>query len=161
LKRDYREAILDIPDGLPALPFDGRDKRASEQYRILRTNVLQHPARPKVVAVSSAASRDGKTITSINLAGILSMKSDVRVAIMDADLRRGSVAPAMGIPPEPGLTDVLTGRCTLDEAIVRIDRIPNLHVLPAGAESATPAELLDSGLFRSTVASLRDHFSFI
>src|SRR5271165_2081564 len=65
---NYRAVALHLPVG-PLFPFDGTDTRRAEQYRMLRTNILLHPARPKMIAVSSANPGDGKTVTSINLAG--------------------------------------------------------------------------------------------
>jgi capsular exopolysaccharide synthesis family protein len=158
---DYRIVSLSIPAGVPVFPFDGLDGRAAEQYRLLRTNVLQHAMKPQVIAVTSATPGDGKTITSINLAGILALKSDYSVLIIDADLRHSAVTGALGIDAEPGLGDVLAGRCTLEDAIVQIDAMPTLHVLPAGQVSLNPAELLDSQLFRAIMAALREHFTYI
>jgi len=158
---DYRIVSLSIPAGVPVFPFDGMDGRAAEQYRLLRTNILQHAMKPQVIAVTSATPGDGKTITSINLAGILALKSDYSVLIIDADLRHSAVTGALGIDPEPGLGDVLAGRCTLEDAIVQIDAMPTLHVLPAGHISLNPAELLDSQLFRAIMAALREHFTYI
>src|SRR5580704_6964135 len=80
---DYRIVSLSIPAGVPVFPFDGMDGRAAEQYRLLRTNILQHAMKPQVIAVTSATPGDGKTITSINLAGILALKSDYSVLIID------------------------------------------------------------------------------
>ncbi len=157
----FRVVSVSIPAGIPVFPFDGMDGRAAEQYRVLRTNVLQHAMRPQVIAVTSATPGDGKTITSINLAGILALKSDYSVLIVDADLRHSAVTAALGIDAEPGLGDVLAGRCALEDAIVQIDAMPTLHVLPAGRVSQNPAELLDSQLFRAIMAALREQFTYI
>jgi protein-tyrosine kinase len=157
---DYRLIALHLPAG-PLFPFDGSDSRRAEQYRMLRTNILLHPARPKVIAVSSASPGDGKTVTSINLAGTLALKTDTRVLLVDADLRQCRIAASLGIPASPGLTEVLRGKCSLDEAIVSVEEIPSLHVLPCGDVGGNPAELLDSLEWGRVIATLRDRFSYV
>jgi capsular exopolysaccharide synthesis family protein len=156
----YRVVPLRIPAGLPILPFDGTDIKAAEQYRLLRTNFLQHPARPKLVAITSATSGDGKTITSINLAATLALKGD-RVLIVDADLRAPSVASSMGIEPQPGLGGVLRGACSLEEAIVQVEQLPSLYVLPAAHDETNPTEILDSARCREVFATLTEQFSYV
>src|SRR5688572_24828388 len=66
----------------------------AEQYRVLRHLVEQTRAGKAcvLVAVSSPGAGDGKTMTSINLAGALAQDPTARVLIIDADLRRPSVA---------------------------------------------------------------------
>jgi capsular exopolysaccharide synthesis family protein len=142
------------------LPFDGTDRKTAESYRILRTNLLHLAAQPKVIAISSAGPGDGKTTTAINISGALALKRESRVLLIDCDLRHGSVAPALGIEPSPGLAEALTGLCPLEDAIAQTDVLPNLFVLPAGRPMANPAELLDSGAFREMVSELREKFHF-
>ena len=62
----------------------------------------------QVLAITSPAAGEGKTLTAINLAGALARESESRVLLIDADLRRPSVAATLNLPPAPGLTDVLT-----------------------------------------------------
>jgi capsular exopolysaccharide synthesis family protein len=135
--------------------------RAGEQYRLLRTNILQHSARPKALAISSATPGDGKTISAINIAGILALKSEPTVLLVDADFRRGSIAKVLGLDASPGMSDILEGHCSIEKAIVRVEQLPNLHILPAGTTTSKPTELLDSALFRWLVKALRDQFSFV
>jgi capsular exopolysaccharide synthesis family protein len=158
---DYRVVPLRIPAGAPILPFDGTDVKVAEQYRMLRTNLLQHPDRPRLVAVTSATSGDGKTLTAINLAATLALKGDLRVLIVDADMRRPSMADALGIEAKPGLGQVLRGECLLRDAIVRVQQLPSLHVLPALREVLNPAELLDSSRCRAAFAELIQQFSYV
>lgn len=158
---EYRSVSLRVPKGLPLFPFNSETSPAGEEYRMLRTNVLHHPGNPKCIAVSSAAPGDGKTITAINLAGILAMKAESRYLLIDTDMRHRSLAAALGIPESPGLSNVLAGTCSLEDAIVGIADLPGLYVLPAGDASENPAELLDSGLWVSTIAKLREQFTGI
>jgi capsular exopolysaccharide synthesis family protein len=113
------------------------------------------------MAVSSAGAGDGKTISSINIAGVLSLRDNATMLLMDADFRRPSISRLLGLPAEPGLANVLSGACTLQDAIVRVEQFPNLYVLPAGASDANSAELLDTEQWKSLCATVRERFSFV
>jgi capsular exopolysaccharide synthesis family protein len=145
----------------PVLPFDAEHVRAGEQYRVARTKILQHPRQPRMVVISSTGSGDGKTITSINLAGAMALKSEGQVLLVDGDMRRSQVGMLLGIPQAPGLADVLAGACTLDDAIVQAEQFPNLFVLPGGKPIANPTELLDSSTWISLCAAVRQQFKFV
>ena len=157
----YRIVEMEVKAGLPILPFDGTDHRTAECYRIARTNILHHPAKPKVIVITSAGPGEGKTTSSINIPGALALKPDCQVLLVDADLRRGSIASMLGIPSSPGLVEVLTGEYQLNEAIVQTENLPNLFVLPAGDVSSNPTELLDSPAWREMVQHLREQFQFV
>ena len=157
----YRTVTVRALAKMPILPFDGSDRRTAESYRILRTNIVHHPARPKMVVISSAGAGDGKTTSAINIAGALALKQDIRVLLVDGDLRHGSIASRLGIESSPGLAEVLIGQCSLNEAIVQTENLPNLHVLASGQTLANPAELLDSGAWRGLVQDVRERFHFI
>jgi protein-tyrosine kinase len=145
----------------PVLPFDNGHDLASEQYQIIRTKILHHATKPQLILVSSASSGDGKTVTSINLAAALALQSDACVLLLDGDLRRPSVADALGIDRAPGLGDVLAGRIDLECALVQTAQFPNLFVLPAGYGEERAADLLDSPSWRTLVTHLRGRFSNI
>jgi capsular exopolysaccharide synthesis family protein len=156
-----RSAGIQLPEASPLLPFEGGRWRPSEQYRILRTRITQHPKQPRLIVISSPAPGDGKSVTATNTAGALSLKSAGRVLLLDADFRKSAIHAKLGLPQSPGLADVLRGRCTLDEAAVQIQEFPNLFVLPAGAPSWNPAELLDSAAWQGLSVSLRSQFRYV
>ena len=81
--------------------------------------------------------------------------------LIDADLRRSTVAAVLGIEPLPGLSEVLRGEKTIQEAVVRLEQLPTLHVLPAGVGSSNPVEMLDSTLWRGMVKALREEFEMV
>ena len=82
---------------------------AAEQYQGLRLTIerLTKTHGPQVLAVTSPAAGEGKTLTAINLAGALARESDGRVLLIDADLRRPAVATTLGLSSAPGLADLL------------------------------------------------------
>lgn len=144
----------------PVLLFDDQHRKASEQYRMVRTRIVQHPRRPRVMTVTSGSPGDGKTFNAINLAGVLSLKEDSRVLLVDGDLRRSSVARSLGIDEVPGLGDVLRGKATLRSALIRVEKFDNLYVLPAGEPEDRPAELLDSPAWPALCDIFRRRFSY-
>ena len=134
----------------------------AESYRALRTSLLLSSlgAPPKVIMITSALPQEGKTTTSINTAVVLAQKG-VRVLLIDGDLRRPSIHKTLGMGPHSGLSNVLTGSTTLDEAIVRTTVLPNLFVLPAGTPPPNPAELLASSNMRDVLLQLREQYDHI
>lgn len=143
------------------LVFSADQRVAGEQYRILRTKIVQHPARPRVLLVSSAGPGDGKTTTAINLATALSLKSDGDVLLIDGDFRRAAVASQLGVPEGPGVAGAVTGACALQDAIVRTEQFPSLCILTAGQTEQNPAELLDSPQWVSLCAKTREAFRYV
>jgi capsular exopolysaccharide synthesis family protein len=157
-----REIPLAIPASLALLPFEDPHAHAAEQYRILRTKLSHHPMRPKMMVVSSANPGDGKTFTAINLAGVLSLKGDAEILLVDGDFRRSAVYKQLGLPQGPGLSEVILGTCQLDEAIVQAQQFPNLHILVNGRlENMNPSELLDSPHWRALCQSARRRYQYI
>src|SRR5271165_1435605 len=134
----------------------------AESYRALRTSLLLSNlgAPPKVIMVTSALPQEGKTTTSINCAVVLAQKG-VRVLLIDADLRRPSIHKTLGMGPRSGLSNVLTGSATLEQAITRSTVLPNLFVLPAGTPPPNPAELLASANMKDVLAQLRGEYDHI
>jgi capsular exopolysaccharide synthesis family protein len=146
----------------PTLPLITRlDPRAEEQYRILRTRLLQNPRGLSFVVVSSPGVGDGKSVTAIHLAATMALRTEDRVLLLDADLRRPSVSRFLSVPPTPGLVDVLTGSKQLDEAVRPFERVQNLWLLPAGEREINPAELLDSSRWHKLATQLRRTYKHI
>jgi len=134
----------------------------AESYRALRTSLLLTSlgAPPKTILITSALPREGKTTTSINTAIVLAQKG-VRVLLIDADLRRPSIHKTLGMGPRVGLSNVLTGGATLQQATMRSPVLPNLYVLPAGTPPPNPAELMASVQMNDMLTQLRDQYDHI
>lgn len=147
-----------ISDSAPLLSPEHEDRRAAEQYRIIRTRIFHQLNGPSVTAISSPGMGDGKTVTSLNLAAALALKSEDRVILLDADLRLSKVHERLGIPKTPGLAEVLSGACTLEDAMVRVEQLPNFWILPAGQAEINPTELLDSANWHALIARFREEY---
>lgn len=155
----HRVERLRVSALAPLFPFEDVHYAAAEQYRIIRTKIHHHPKKPGVILVSSASSGDGKTVTSINIAASLALRDDSTVLLIDADMRRPRIAHALGIADAPGLSEVLSGRASLAEALIKAEQFPNLSILTAGAVEDNPAELLDSDRWRQLVEEARTRFT--
>jgi capsular exopolysaccharide synthesis family protein len=135
---------------------------AAERYRLLRTRIKRAESGRSVksIIVTSPARGDGKSLTASNLALTMAQEFHQRVLLLDADLRRPSIAALFGIPEGPGLSDVLLGLHDLENALVNL---PDQHltVLPAGSPAAQPAELLGSAAMRRVLDTLRNRFDRI
>lgn len=138
------------------------DSPAAEQYRLLRTRLegRDRRKRSQFMLVTSPGIGDGKTVTSANLALTMAQEFQHTVALVEADMRRPSLASLFGVRPEPGLVDVLIGAATLDDALVAIPQ-HNLVILPAGLASGRSTELLASAMMSRTAEALRSRFDRI
>lgn len=148
-----------IPAGSPLLPFDGRDPRSAEHYRIIRTKIEQDPRRLRVLAVTSPQVGDGKSVSAVNIAAAMALRDDVSVLLVDADLRRSSLHRRLGLPDSLGFADVLSGECSLEQAVVRVTEVtPSFYFLPAGRATRNPVELLASEGLALRFAEIRKEF---
>lgn len=135
---------------------------AAEQYRSLRTRVARaENGRPlRAIIVTSPNKGDGKSLTAANLALTMAQEFQQRVLLVDADLRRPSIHRLFGIDDTPGLSDLLMGGVTLDDALVSAGE-HRLTILPAGPVPTHPAELLGSAAMRRVLETLRSRFDRI
>jgi len=126
----------------------------AEAFRRLRTNVqfLDVSGRPKSIVVTSSVPGEGKSTTTVNLAIALA-DAGTRVALVDADLRRPSVARYLGIEGAAGLTTALIGRASLEDVLQPWGN-GMLNVLPSGQIPPNPSELLGSAAMSGITAQL-------
>jgi capsular exopolysaccharide synthesis family protein len=131
-----------------------------EQYRCLAAilNDLQSQRGVKTVMVSSAAPREGKTLTITNLALTLSESYQQRVLLIDADLRRPSVHEVLGIVNGPGLSDVVRSG-GLEFPSAQLSQY--LSVLTAGRTDSTLLAQLTSDAMKRAIAHAAKHFDWV
>ena len=135
---------------------------ASEQYGFV-TLQLRHLVAGKacqVIAVTSPAGGEGKTITSINLAVMLSRTGSGRVLLVECDLRKPSVGNYLGLGQSSGIGDLLQG--DHDRPIgPYLHDVGHLSVLLAGTPLSDPLEVLSSERTKELLSRLREEFKFI
>ena len=135
---------------------------AAEQYRLLRTRLegLERGRRAQLVLITSPGAGDGKTTTSANLSLTMAQDFNHRVVLVEADMRRPTLASLCGLNPDRGLVDVLIGGASLDDVLVQLTD-QNLFVLPAGQMTNRSAELLGSTMMARLIETLRSRFDRI
>jgi succinoglycan biosynthesis transport protein ExoP len=138
-----------------------KDPMAVEAFRSLRTSILlsANPI-PKVLLVTSALPSEGKTMTTVNLGATLASLGG-KVVIVDCDMRRPSCHRAAGVKNSPGFVQCLTGRVRLSDAILPVNGVPNLSIIPCGPIPPNPAELLSSPLTAELLRRLRTEFEYV
>jgi capsular exopolysaccharide synthesis family protein len=136
----------------------------SEAYRTLRTNLaFARPNDPaKSIVFTSPRPGDGKTTSVANLAATLAQQ-DLRVLVIDADLRRGVLHRLLGARRKPGLSDLLVGTVKLGDAIQNVDAGENarVSVIGTGFLPPNPAELLGSGRMKDLLQQLEPLYDAI
>lgn len=139
---------------------------ASEAYKLLRTKIQYSFAddqRCRIIAVSSAMSGEGKSVSSVNLANTLAQFGE-RVLLVDCDLRRPTAAEKMGLKKTPGLTEFLTGSMDLNSLFQLYSSAEGdnkFYVITAGSCPPNPVELLSSRKMASLLSSLRGLFDYV
>ena len=133
----------------------------AESYRGLRSSIgfagIDHPIRR--LQVTSAGKGEGKSTTSVNLATAMAMDGK-RVILVDADMRRPSIHRTLTLPNSPGLSEVLAGMKSMDEALQETD-VDGLRVLCAGPIPPNPAELLGSRAFDHLIEQLEERADIV
>jgi non-specific protein-tyrosine kinase len=158
-------------DGEPVVATLSAPRSAtSEAYRTLRTGVLYAAAHNHIqtVLVTSSEGAEGKTTTVANLAAVLG-KAGKRVIVIVADLRRPRLERFFGMGDGAsdaehaprGLTNVLAGEVSVEEALTSVPDVPNVQILRSGPMAGNPVELLESSGMRDIVARLRDQADLI
>src|ERR1700761_5768913 len=134
----------------------------AESFRALRTSLLLSVAgrEPQVILLTSATPSEGKTTVAMNLACVLAQR-DVRVLLIDGDLRRPTVHHRFNINGKVGLSSVLTGSVNLEQAIQHVAEVPKLDVLVSGPVPPFPTEMLASDAMKRLLAECRGVYTHV
>jgi receptor protein-tyrosine kinase len=145
----------------PAIAFETDNSVIAESFRKLRTNLqflaVDNP--PRVIVFTSSMPSEGKTTTAINTALALA-EAEHNVVLIDADMRRPTLAKYLGLVGTVGFSTVLSGAASLDESLQKT-RFPGLTVLTSGAVPPNPSELLASQAARKLLGELRARFDYV
>lgn len=161
---DPGEEAVKLTEGLSEslVPFHERSSLVTEQYRSLRTRLLSSNPNyeHRIIAITSAVPKEGKSVTTLNLGCILAEIRHLKVLVVDGDFRRSSLAQMLNQPSGPGLAEVLDGSATYDE-VIRSTPIPNLSFMPAGStQNRSAAELLTAASASSTFRRMQNEFHY-
>jgi polysaccharide biosynthesis transport protein len=138
------------------------DQRFVEGYRVVRTALGYSWSEPasRVIAVTSTAPGEGKTLTAVNLALTLAAQEG-RTLLIDADLRKPTSHALVRGKKGPGLSDILVGKAKASEAIQTTIRDTQLAYLPSGTSVPSPADLLTTRTMRGLLDGLRKFYDWI
>lgn len=140
----------------PTVVIDEPLGEIAESYRTIAATLGHTDADLSVVAVAAATPRDRSSALTSNLA--LTFKEfGVRVAIIDANLRSGSISSSLGLSG-PGLAECLSGSAEPDDVMTEANGIA---VLPAGSTTDSPAELIAGKRFTSIVRQVAGSYDMV
>jgi polysaccharide biosynthesis transport protein len=150
--------------------FGDLPPEVAEAFRMLQMNLHFGQSGPvRSVLVTSSRSREGKTTVSWNLAAAAA-SSGRSVVLVEADLRRPSIAARYGLDPAPGLTEALRGTVSVAASLQVVppqgadtgDRYPRpMHVLVAGEPPPDPWAMMQSQVMGSILDTLRRDHDFV
>lgn len=145
----------------PLLTQTAAQSPRAESFRQIRTNLqfASVNSKTKSILVTSSLPGEGKSTTATNLA-IAMAQAGQRVVLVDADLRRPSVAEYLGLEGSAGLTTALLGETDV-EALLQPWGEDELYVLTAGQIPPNPSELLGSGAMHQLLRHLEQTFDAV
>jgi receptor protein-tyrosine kinase len=110
--------------------------------------------------VTSPGETEGKSATVANL-GVVLAGAGARVAMVSCDLRRPRIGQFFGLDEQVGLTTVLLGRCSLEEALQPVPGIEGLSILATGELPSDPTGVLGSQKLAGVLDRLRKMFDLV
>lgn len=139
----------------------------TDQFRVIKRPLLTNAtgkgaaavANGNLVMITSSLPGEGKSFTAINLALSLAMELDHTVMLVDADVARPSIMQKLGLPPAPGLLDLLLDEKTRVSEVLLRTNIEKLTILPTGLPHLRATELLASDAMTSLVHDLGKRYS--
>lgn len=173
---DRIRSLEDVEDKL-GLPFLGHTPYVAERdismegsnrfstlmeaYSSIRAAVdFSLPRSSNMIQLTSSQAGEGKSTTAVILAEMFASFGR-KTLLVDADLRRPSVAGLLGIErPKVGLVEVVLGHVDLDDALVKGVH-ENLDILPVGEIPPNPSEILGSKEFRQFIERCRAEYSLV
>jgi len=144
----------------------------AEAFRMLRANLRHLGSGRKIdsVLITSASIEDGKSTVAFHLAAAAA-SSGLDVLLIEADVRRPTLAKLLGLPPDEGLTSVLAGSTARladvsHELLLAHNRNghglpPTLDVVPAGQIRSDASELIESERMQEIIRESRQNYSLV
>lgn len=139
----------------------------ADEFRVIKRPLLLNVhgksappmARSNLIMITSSLPGEGKTFVSINLAISLAMELDKTVLLVDADVSRPAVLKRLGLPPSPGLLDVLTNPSLQISDVLMRTNVEKLTILPSGQANGRATELLASDSMDRLLDELATRYS--
>jgi Mrp family chromosome partitioning ATPase/capsular polysaccharide biosynthesis protein len=136
-RRTHAEA-WHVHDRPPIRPNELSHPTADAFHRLASSLAARTGERERAIFVTSPGPNDGKTTTSLNLVAALAAFNQ-RVVVVDGDSRRPAIAKTLGVAPEHGIDDVVSGRVSVSDALVEADGLfGRVQVLTYEADEPAP-----------------------
>jgi Mrp family chromosome partitioning ATPase len=134
---------------------------AGEELRLLAAKLqdIRRERGASCLAVTSTVPGEGKSTVALGLAGALAREPGRRILLVEADLRRPSLASMLGLPPQPGLAEWLNG--SLDTIPVRLVGSGGFFLLVAGQAELERPELVASPRMGALLRAARGAYDFV
>ncbi|WP_298815777.1 polysaccharide biosynthesis tyrosine autokinase [Chloroflexus sp.] len=134
----------------------------AEAYRMFRLHLdaLAATSQLQLIAVISAAAREGRSVTAANLSVALA-QTGRRVILVDANLRNPILHTFFNLPNQGGLSNLLSGTAQVIEPFLRVTTQPGLYLLTAGNVAGLPSQLLGGSNLEKVLTSLRQYAEII
>ena len=133
----------------------------AEAFRNLRTNLqfMSNYKTTHTIVVTSTVGGEGKTTTSINLSGIMSM-ADKKTILLNFDMRKPTLHAKFGLSNKNGMSTFLSGSTNLSEVIQKTE-YENLDVITSGPIPPNPSELIQGELTVRLLEKLKEIYDVI
>jgi len=172
-----RDKSTDIQSQL-VTQFDPRSSEA-EAYQMLRANLysVAGEKNPQVILFTSSGPREGKSLTSSNIA-IASAQMGKRTLLVDADMRRPVIHQFFGLDRSPGLFEFVTGAASYEEVLRNVEDIvigknpewdeafkkrhmAYLNLVTSGHLPSNPPEVLNSAKMLEALETFKREFDLV
>lgn len=138
------------------------DSAGAEMFRVLSTRLahMQRKRHLHKLLITSAEGDEGKSVVTTNLAFSIARRSNERVLLIEADLRRPTASSLLTDSPLRGITEWSEGKLALEEALYRVNDLP-LWFLSAGRGLEEPMPLLESDRFGKMLDAVSASFNWV
>ncbi len=130
---------------------------AKTLYANIRFMSVDEPVRS--VVITSAVPGEGKSTTAVQLGRAIATAGKTCL-LVEADMRRRSLASMLEVRPQAGLYAVLSGAAPLSAAVAPVG-VPNLYLLDAEPNIPNPADIISSKRYRALAAKLVERFDYV
>ena len=141
----------------------GLNFAAAEAYKLLRTNLMfsfPDERKCRIVGITSSIQEEGKSTVTCNLAYSLA-QAGVSVLLIDADLRKPTIASKLCVERIPGLTNLLVSREDYKKCVQQSPYAPGVDLLTAGDIPPNPSELLGSDRMQELMEEMSKDYEYI
>lgn len=130
---------------------------AKTLYANIRFMSPDNPIRS--IVMTSSVPNEGKSTASYELACAIAT-SGKTVLLVEADMRRRTMAGLLGVHAQAGVYAVLSDQVDLEDAVVTT-AVPNLYFLDTEPNIPNPADIISSKRFHRLVPRLTESYDYV